>query len=73
MMNYLIKLYGLHCEACKKITEKRIGKIDGVTTATTDLAEQTVAIHANRQITLEEITVALKETEYKVISISEIL
>jgi copper chaperone CopZ len=71
-MHYLVTLQGLHCEACKKITEKRIGKIEGVSSTITDLANQTVSVQANRALTLQDVEEVLKDTEYKVTAFTEI-
>ncbi len=71
-MNYSIQLQGLHCEACKKITEKRIGRLDGVSSAVTDLTNQTVTVTTDRILSLQEIEEILKDTEYKVTALTEI-
>lgn len=61
-----IKLSGLHCESCKKISEKRIKKIEGVLEATTDLETAAVTISGTRQITKDEVQKVLEGTDYKV-------
>ncbi|EKD99973.1 MAG: hypothetical protein ACD_22C00126G0004 [uncultured bacterium] len=71
-MNYKIQLQGLHCEACKKISEKRIGKLEGVTSVNVDLPQQVAQIQANRIILRSEIEEVLKDTEYKVTAFMEI-
>lgn len=60
------QLSGLHCESCKKITEKRVKKIEGVSEATTDLETGDLTISSNRNITKEEIVKALEGTDYQV-------
>ncbi len=70
-MNYSIKLHGLHCEACKKITEKRIGKLNGVTSVVTELTTQTVTVSSDSDLNLQTIEQVLEDTEYKVTAFSE--
>lgn len=71
-MNYRIQLQDLHCEACKKISEKRIGRLEGVTSVNVDLPQQVAQIQANRIILRSEIEEVLKDTEYKVTAFMEI-
>ncbi|MFA5776358.1 MAG: heavy metal-associated domain-containing protein [Patescibacteria group bacterium] len=71
-MNYKIKLQGLHCEACKKIAEKRIGKLKGVGSVNVDLNQQTVLVQSNRSLSQTEIEGVLKDTEYKIIAFLEV-
>ncbi len=67
MNKQTITLSGLTCPACKKITEKRIGGLTGVTKVETTIATGLVAIEANREITAFEINNVLKDTPYKTI------
>ncbi len=67
MKKQTIKLSGLTCPACKKITEKRIGGLDGVTYVETTIETGLVAIEANREISAQEINNVLKDTPYKTI------
>lgn len=60
------QLSGLHCGSCKKISEKRVQKIEGVTEATTNLETGDLTITGNRSIAKEEITKALEGTDYQV-------
>lgn len=60
------QLSGLHCESCKKISEKRVGKIEGVAEATTNLETGVLSISGNRNITKEEVVAALEGTDYQV-------
>lgn len=60
-------LTGLTCPACKKITEKRIGGLDGVTKVETTIETGQVAIEVNREISALEINTVLKDTPYKTI------
>ncbi len=67
MNKQTITLSGLTCAACKKITEKRIGGLDGVTKVETTVETGLVAIEANREISAQEIITVLKDTPYKII------
>ena len=60
------QLSGLHCESCKKITEKRVQKIEGVITAETNLQTGELRLKSQRQITKQEIIEALAGTDYLV-------
>lgn len=60
------QLSGLHCESCKKISEKRVKKIEGVTEAVTNLETGDLTISGNRSIAKEEVVKALEETDYQV-------
>jgi len=71
-MNYKIQLQGLHCEACKKITEKRIGKLEGVSSVNVDLNQQTALVQSNRSLSQTEIERVLKDTEYKITAFLEV-
>ena len=61
-------LSGLTCPACKKITEKRIGGISGVSRVDTNLDSGMVTFMADREITSSEIAEVLKDTDYKIIN-----
>ena len=67
MNKQTITLTGLTCPACKKITEKRIGGLDGVTNVETTIETGLVAIETNREISAQEINNVLKDTPYKTI------
>lgn len=67
MNKQTITLTGLTCPACKKITEKRIGGLDGVTKVETTIETGLVAIEASREISTQEINNVLKDTPYKTI------
>jgi copper chaperone CopZ len=60
------QLSGLHCESCKKISEKRVKKIEGVTEATTNLETGDLTITSNRDIAKTEVIKALEGTDYQV-------
>lgn len=61
------QLSGLHCESCKKITEKRAKKISGVKEASTDVSMGILTITSDREVTKNEIINALTGTDYKVL------
>ena len=67
MNTQTITLTGLTCPACKKITEKRIGGLDGVSKVETTIEPGLVAIEASREISAQEINNVLKDTPYKTI------
>lgn len=67
MQKQTIKLLGLTCPACKKVIEKRIGEIEGVTKVEVTIDSGIAAIDANKEITILEIKEALKDTPYQVI------
>lgn len=67
MQKQTIKLSGLTCPACKKVTEKRLGGIEGVTKVEVAIDSGIAAIDANKEITILEIKEALKDTPYQVI------
>lgn len=67
MQNQIIKLSGLTCSACKKVTEKRISSISGVISADVSLENNEVTIQSENGISLLQINDALKETPYKVL------
>lgn len=71
-MNYKIQLQGLHCEACKKIAERRIGKLEGVNSVNVDLNQQTALVQAYRSLSQAEVEEVLKDTEYKITAFLEV-
>ncbi len=60
-----IKLSGLICPACQKVTENLIGGIIGVKNVTVNLETQIAEIEAEREILKEEVREVFKETHYK--------
>ncbi len=67
MQKQTIKLSGLTCPACKKVTEKRIGNLPGVSKVEVAVDSGITTIDADREITIAEIKVVLKDTPYQVI------
>lgn len=71
-MNYKIQLENLHCASCKKIAEKRLGKIEGVTSVEVTMEDQTALVHTEQPLSLLQAEAALKDTDYKVTAFTEI-
>lgn len=67
MITQTIKLSGLTCPACKKVTEKRIGSLSGVIKVDVTLDSGDATINAEKEITASEINEILKDTPYQVI------
>lgn len=65
MKKQIIKLQGLHCEACKKLTEKKISKLDEVLEVVVSIENSIAEVTANRDISLSEINLALEGTPYE--------
>lgn len=62
----MVTLTGLTCQACKKITEKRIGNINGVRSVDVETNSGVATIIADRKISLSEMKEVLKDTPYQV-------
>lgn len=67
MQTQTIKLSGLTCPACKKLTEKIIAGINGVNKVEVNIDSGIATIDANREITVLEIKDVLKDTHYQVV------
>ncbi len=67
--NFKVKLSGLHCQACQKLTKMMIEKISGVTSVEVDLDKSEAQVTADREISLEELKKALEMTNYQVVNI----
>lgn len=66
-----VKLSGLHCQACQKLTSRMISKIGGVSGVEVDLDKSMAVVSADRPITLEEIKKSLEGTNYLAESIEQ--
>lgn len=66
-----VKLSGLHCQACQKLTSRMISKINGVSAVEVDLDKSTAIVSADRPVTLEEIKKSLEGTNYLALSIEQ--
>lgn len=62
-MNF--KISGLTCDACVKLSTKRIGRIPGVSVVQVDKDSGQSSLVATREVTLAEINESLKGTEYR--------
>ena len=60
-MEIKFKLSGLTCEACVKISKKRLGKIDGVQDAEIDIHTGNVRLTSGREIKIDEIKEAFSD------------
>lgn len=66
MITTLIKLTGLTCSACQKLTSRRILTISGVSDVSVEL-EGKATISADRTISLDEVKKVLEGTHYEVL------
>lgn len=66
MQNTTLKLKRLTCDACKKLTERKIGRLAGVASVTVDLKTGLAQIAADHEISKLEVESALKGTDYQV-------
>ena len=66
MISSNFKLTGLHCESCVKIITKKLLGILGVKEANVTLAGD-ASVTSDREITKQEVVIALTGLEYKVL------
>lgn len=64
MSRQTLKITGLTCIACTKLTAKHLKSIDGVEDAVVDLETGLANIAANRLITVDEARTALAGSQY---------
>ena len=64
MYDQTFTINGMHCEACTKLSAKRIKSIDGVTDASVDLSSRTATIRAERPITADDVNTVLIDSDY---------
>lgn len=55
----------MHCEACTKLSTKRIKSIDGVTDTSVDLISRTATIRAKRPLTVDDVNTVLIDSDYR--------
>lgn len=55
----------MSCDACTKLTAKRIKNINGVVDATVDLKTKVASIEAERAISIAEINTAFSNSSYR--------
>ena len=65
MQTSQFQVEGLSCQACQKIIQKRVGKIQGVTEVSVDLNGK-LELKSDRTIDKAELINVLKDTDYKV-------
>ena len=56
---------GMHCEACTKLSAKRIKTIDGVADATVDLSSRIATISSERPLAVDDINIVLTDSDYR--------
>ena len=61
------QISGTHCPACKRLIERRISEVNGVTEVDVDFETGKTEISATRALLKDEIQKALEGMEYKVI------
>ncbi len=66
-MQTTIKLSGLTCPACKKLIEKRVAVIPGVSRVDVNVESGQAVIDSSPGLQLSEIVAVLKDTPYQVI------
>ncbi len=66
MYSYQYKLQGLTCEACAKIVQKKIEKVEGVTETIAEL-NGNLEIKSERELDKTEVVEALRDTDYKIL------
>ena len=65
-MTQTFKISGMHCEACTKLTAKRIKTLPGVEYVMVDLESGKADILASREVGLGEVKAVLGGSEYSV-------
>lgn len=65
MSNQIFTINGMHCDACTKLTAKRIRSINGVLDAVVDLKSKTANVEAEHHITVNEINAELGNSNYQ--------
>lgn len=68
MEKIAFEIDGFSCEACVRLSTMRIGKITGVKNVLIG-RDGFAEVVSDRKIGIEEITKALKDTEYRVVAI----
>lgn len=64
-MTQTMKIIGLTCEACTKLTTKRLLKIDGVRDVSVDLATGLATFSADKNIPVENVNEVFAGTNYR--------
>lgn len=66
MQNQILNISGTHCQACKKLIERRISTIAGVSSVDIDYETGRTVIIANRNIEKAEIKKVLEGMPYEI-------
>lgn len=66
MNPFIFHLSGLTCPACVKLSEKKLKKIEGVTSVNVNLETGLAEVYSDKEITKESILFALDGSDYKV-------
>lgn len=64
MQSQIVNISGTHCPACKKLIERKISGISGVTNVLVDFESGQTIIESNRKIEKNEIDLSLKGMPY---------
>src|SRR5437899_1185272 len=56
---------GMHCASCVRVIEKTLQKIEGVQTATVNLATNKATVSYNDQISINDMSSAVKKAGYE--------
>lgn len=65
MNNQTFTISGMTCDACTKLTTKRIKKINGVLDANVDLQTKTANVQAERPISVDDLNAAFGDSNYR--------
>ncbi|MEY4993498.1 MAG: hypothetical protein RIS82_620 [Actinomycetota bacterium] len=65
-----LKLEGMTCGHCVASVTKELQKIDGVSDVSVDLASQSAELNATDAVTQDQLSAAIDEAGYKLISVS---
>lgn len=64
---HVIKVDGMHCQACAKRITNALNNVTGVSQVKVDLAQKAVTVTAKDSVTLSELENVITETGYQVI------
>ena len=64
--SFTLPLAGLHCVACVGRVEQAVAEVDGVVEAAVNLADETLAVHADSQVKASDVAAAVQAAGYDV-------
>lgn len=67
----IINIEGMHCDNCKNSIERSINKIEGAA-ATVNLKKKQCTVAMDREISDEELRIAVERLDFKVLDIKEV-